>query len=61
MAEDNCDVLRRTVDAINRGDVDAVLETLPIAVIAVLRAGRIVSLKDYGERRKALHAAGLDA
>ncbi len=31
----------------------------PTAAIATLRNGKVVRLKDYGDRRKALKAAGL--
>lgn len=129
MSEENVEVVRKNVDAVNRGDVEAAVETfdpdvvfepqrasvqgayrghagirewladtrenfaayrldldhrdlgedrvlsigslhfrgqgsgveteVPIAAIALLRDGKVVRLKDFGDRRKALAAAGL--
>ncbi len=42
-----------------RGRGSEVETDVPTAAIATLRQGKIVSLKDYGDRDKALEAAGL--
>jgi ketosteroid isomerase-like protein len=130
MSEENVEVVRKLIDAVNRGDIEAVLETfdpdvtfeplrasvqgtyrghagirewladtresfaafrldvpdvrdlgddrvlsigslhvrgqgsgaeteVPTAGLATLRNGKVVRLKDYGDRRNALEAAGL--
>jgi hypothetical protein len=62
MAANNLDVVRRNVAAVNRGDVAATVESFdPGIVFEPQRAsvGKILRLKDYGESRKALEAAGL--
>jgi ketosteroid isomerase-like protein len=42
-----------------RGQGSGVETEVPVATIATVREGRIVRNKDYGDRRKALEAAGL--
>jgi ketosteroid isomerase-like protein len=42
-----------------QGQGSGVETDVPTAAIATLRNGKVVSLKDYGDRRKALEAAGL--
>lgn len=42
-----------------RGRESGVETDVPTAAVATLRNGKVVALKDYGDRRKALEAAGL--
>jgi ketosteroid isomerase-like protein len=43
-----------------RGQGSGVETEVPTAAIATFRNGKILALKDYGDRRKALEAAGLE-
>jgi uncharacterized protein len=43
-----------------RGQGSGIDTEAPVASIAVVRDGKILRLKDYGEPREAIHAAGLE-